>query len=199
MAEDNLLDHVADIVSAHVSNNSVAMSDLPTLIQSVYGSLSGLGQPSAPVEEDRTPAVSIRASVKPEALTCLDCGAKMKMLKRHVMTDHGLTPSAYRERWNLPASYPMVAADYSAKRAELARSIGLGRKPGQTAKPATNPAIKIATKPAAKPAPKAMPTAAKPKPAAPKQPRKKPASEVPVAAAETPAMAPEAQAAATEA
>jgi len=177
MADDILLDHVADIVSAHVSNNSVAMADLAGLIQSVYTSLSGLGQPAAPAEEERTPAVSIRASVKPEALTCLDCGAKMKMLKRHVMTDHGLTPAAYRERWNLPASYPMVAADYSAKRAELARSFGLGRKPGQTVKPA------------AKAVAKTKPAAAKAKPTSTKTPRKKSVAKAPVAAAATPAEA----------
>lgn len=156
MADDNLLEHVADIVSAHVSNNSVAMADVPTLISSVFSSLSSLGQPATPVEEPRTPAVSVRSSIKPEALTCLDCGAKMKMLKRHIATDHALTPAQYRERWNLPASYPMVAADYSAKRKALALSIGLGRKPGQKAKLASKgaakakPAASIATPAAAK-------------------------------------------------
>lgn len=184
MADDNLLEHVADIVSAHVSNNSVAMADLGGLISSVYSSLSGVGQPAAPVEEERTPAVSVRASVKPDALTCLDCGAKMKMLKRHVMTDHGLTPAQYRERWNLPASYPMVAADYSAKRKELAMKIGLGRKPGQTVKAS------------AKGAAKAKPAAPKAKPAAAKKPRNKPA---PAAAAPIPEVAPEAEPAPAEA
>ena len=96
MADDTLLDHVADIVSAHVSNNSVSANDLPGLIQSVYASLAALGQVPAPVEEKLTPAVSVRASVKPDAVTCLDCGAKMKMLKRHLGTEHGLTPAEYR-------------------------------------------------------------------------------------------------------
>jgi predicted transcriptional regulator len=101
MADETLLDHVADIVSAHVSNNSVSASDLPGLIQSVYASLAVLGQASEPVEEKLTPAVSVRSSVKPDAVTCLDCGAKMKMLKRHLGTEHGLTPAEYRMRWNL--------------------------------------------------------------------------------------------------
>lgn len=140
MAEDTLLDHVTDIVSAHVSNNSVSAADLPGLIKSVYASLAVLGQASEPVEEKLTPAVSVRSSVKPDAVTCLDCGAKMKMLKRHIGTDHGLTPAEYRMRWNLPADYPMVAPDYAAKRKELAVRIGLGRKPGQKPKAKAEPA-----------------------------------------------------------
>ena len=90
-----------------------------------------LGQAPEPLEEKLIPAVSIRASVKPDAVTCLDCGAKMKMLKRHLGTEHGMTPAEYRTRWNLPADYPMVAPEYAAKRKELAVRIGLGRKPGQ--------------------------------------------------------------------
>ena len=129
----NLLDHVADIVSAHLSNNSVAMNDVPGLIQAVYASLSALGDAPASVEEPRKPAVSVRSSVKPESLTCLDCGAKLKMLKRHLMTDHGLTPDQYRERWNLNSSYPIVAPDYAEKRKQLALNIGLGRKPAKPA------------------------------------------------------------------
>ena len=148
MADETLLDHVADIVSAHVSNNSVSASDLPGLIQSVYASLAVLGQAPEPVEEKVTPAVSVRSSVKPEAVTCLDCGTKMKMLKRHLGTDHGLTPAEYRMRWNLPVDYPMVAPDYAAKRKELAVRIGLGRKPGQKpkAKPAPAKAAKLRKK-----------------------------------------------------
>lgn len=140
MADETLLDHVADIVSAHVSNNLVSAADLPGLIQSVYASLAALGQAPEPVDEKLTPSVSIRASVKPDAVTCLDCGAKMKMLKRHLGTDHGLTPAEYRARWNLPADYPMVAPDYAAKRKELAVRIGLGRKPEQMPKAKTEPA-----------------------------------------------------------
>lgn len=131
MADETLLTLATDIVSAHVSHNSVAADQLPVLIQSVYASLALLGQEPAPIEEKREPAVSIRSSIKPDAIACLECGAKMKMLKRHLTTDHSLSPAEYRTRWSLAADYPMVAPDYAAKRKELALKIGLGRKPGQ--------------------------------------------------------------------
>lgn len=134
MTDGMLLDHVADIISAHVSNNSVAVDELPGLISSVYASLAALGQTPEAVEEKLTPAVSVRASVKPDAVTCLECGAKMKMLKRHLGSNHGMTPADYRARWHLPTDYPMVAPDYAAKRKELAVKIGLGRKAGQKPK-----------------------------------------------------------------
>lgn len=134
--DETVLTHAADIVSALVSNNSVSASDLPGLIQSVYASLAGLGQTTEPIGKKITPAVSVRSSVKPDALTCLDCGAKFKMLKRHLATDHGLTPAEYRQRWKLASDYPMVAAEYAAMRGELAKKIGLGRKPGVEVKPA---------------------------------------------------------------
>ena len=127
---ETLITLTSDIVAAHVSNNSVAVDELPALIKNVYGALSGLG--AAAQEEARPePAVSIRASVKPDHLVCLEDGQKMKMLKRHLMTDHGLTPAEYRARWGLAADYPMVAPDYAEKRRVLAKQIGLGRKPGQ--------------------------------------------------------------------
>jgi predicted transcriptional regulator len=129
MADETLLALVADIVSAQVSYNSVSTSDLPALIQSVYGSLAKLGEAPTPVAEKREPAVSIRSSIKPDAVTCLECGAKFKMLKRHLATDHNMTPDAYRSYWGLPAIYSLVAPDYAAKRKELAVKIGLGRKP----------------------------------------------------------------------
>jgi predicted transcriptional regulator len=140
MADETLLTLAADIVSAHVSHNSVSHGDLPALIRSVYASLSTLGEAETPVEEKREPAVSIRSSVKPDAITCLDCGAKLKMLKRHLSTDHNLTPESYRARWSLPASYPLVAPDYAAKRKELAVRIGLGRKPAPAPEPVPAPA-----------------------------------------------------------
>ena len=133
MVDDNLLTHVADIVSAHVGHNSLAPGDLPKLIEAVYSSLAGLGQAAAAIEVERVPAVSIRSSVKPDAVTCLECGAKMKMLKRHLNIDHNLTPGEYRTRWNLPASYPMVAPEYAQRRRELAIGFGLGRKPAKAA------------------------------------------------------------------
>ena len=135
MADETLLTHVADIVSAHVGNNSLAPGDLPKLIEAVYSSLAGLGQAVAPVEKELIPAVSIRSSVKPDAVTCLECGAKMKMLKRHLTTDHNSTPGEYRKRWNLPASYPMVAPEYAQRRKELALKIGLERKPAKVVAP----------------------------------------------------------------
>jgi predicted transcriptional regulator len=129
MADETLLRLAVDIVSAQVGHNSVSTNDLPALIQSVYASLAKLGEAQAPVEEKREPAVAIRSSVKPDAVACLECGARFKMLKRHLSTDHALSPEAYRTRWNLPTSYPLVAPDYAAKRKELAIKIGLGRKP----------------------------------------------------------------------
>jgi predicted transcriptional regulator len=125
-----LITLTSDIVAAHVSNNSVAVDELPVLIQNVYGALAGLGV-AAQEEVKPEPAVSIRASVKSDHLVCLEDGKKMKMLKRHLMTDHGLTPAEYRARWGLAADYPMVAPEYAEKRRALAKEIGLGRKPGQ--------------------------------------------------------------------
>ncbi|MWV28472.1 MucR family transcriptional regulator [Aurantiacibacter rhizosphaerae] len=129
-ANEMLITLTADIVTAHVANSNVDGETLPSLIQNVYGALATLGTEEA-VEDRPEPAVSVRASVKNDHLVCLEDGKKMKMLKRHLMTDHGMTPEDYRERWNLPADYPMVAPDYAEKRRELAKKIGLGRKPGQ--------------------------------------------------------------------
>ena len=118
----------ADIVSAHVSNNSVSSGELPNLISSVYASLAGLGGAPAPVEEKLVPAVSIRSSIKPDYIVCLEDGKKLKMLKRHLMTHYGMTPDDYRAKWNLPADYPMVAPNYAEQRRSLAKQIGLGTK-----------------------------------------------------------------------
>jgi len=117
----------ADIVAAHVSNNSVAISDLSMLINNVHAALSGLGsEPKA--EEKPVPAVSIRSSVKPDYIVCLEDGKKLKMLRRHLMTHYDMTPDDYRAKWGLPADYPMVAPNYAAKRRALAKEIGLGTK-----------------------------------------------------------------------
>ncbi len=125
-----LITLTADIVTAHVANNNVDVADVPSLIENVYGALAGLG--AAAAEEVRPePAVSIRSSVKNDKIVCLECGKDMKMLKRHLMTDHGLTPDEYRARFGLAGDYPMVAPAYAEKRRELAKKIGLGRKPGQ--------------------------------------------------------------------
>ena len=129
-AHDNteLLSLTADIVSSHVSNNSVAVSDLPGLIAHVYTALSGLGSKAVPDKAPQEPAVSVRSSIKPDYIVCLEDGKKLKMLKRHLMTSYGLTPDAYRAKWNLPADYPMVAPSYAERRRSLAIRIGLGNK-----------------------------------------------------------------------
>ena len=122
----------ADIVSSHVSNNSVAVSDLPLLIQNVHGALTGLSPDGEGANDERPePAVAIRSSIKPDYIVCLEDGKKLKMLKRHLMTHYQMTPDEYRARWDLPADYPMVAPNYAEKRRELAKKIGLGRKPGK--------------------------------------------------------------------
>jgi predicted transcriptional regulator len=128
-ANETLITLTSDIVAAHVSNNSVGVEDLPLLITNVYSALAGLGSTTVVEEEKPEPAVSVRASVKPDYIVCLEDGKKLKMLKRHLMTHYNMTPEEYRARWNLPADYPMVAPNYAEKRRELAKKIGLGRKP----------------------------------------------------------------------
>jgi predicted transcriptional regulator len=120
----------AEIVSSFVGNNSVATGDLPKLISSVFSSLSATGEPEAPKAlEAPTPAVPIKKSVGTDYIVCLEDGKKLKMLKRHLATRYNMTPEDYRQRWGLPADYPMVAPDYASKRSALAKSFGLGRKP----------------------------------------------------------------------
>tara|TARA_B100000678_G_scaffold110538_1_gene92514 strand:- start:29 stop:472 length:444 start_codon:yes stop_codon:yes gene_type:complete len=126
-----LIAFTSNIVEAYVANNSAELDDVPVLINNVYSALSGLsgGQPQE--EERPEPAVSIRASVKPDYLVCLEDGKKLKMLKRYLRTNYDMSPEEYRERWNLPSDYPMVAPNYAEKRRELAKKIGLGRAPNQ--------------------------------------------------------------------
>jgi len=128
--DDTLITLTADIVSAHVSNNTVETSDIARLIGSVFAALTDLGREKTPAPEIPTPAVSIRASVKPDYIVCLEDGKKLKMLKRHLNTTYGMSPDQYRAKWNLPSDYPMVAPNYAATRRDLAKKIGLGRKPG---------------------------------------------------------------------
>jgi predicted transcriptional regulator len=134
---ETLITLTSDIAAAHVSNNSVAVGDIPSLISNIYAALAGLNQPVIVDEARPEPAVSVRASVKNDYIVCLEDGKKLKMLKRHLMTRYNMTPDEYRARWNLPADYPMVAPAYAETRRDLAKKIGLGRKPGQslTAKP----------------------------------------------------------------
>jgi predicted transcriptional regulator len=133
-AEDTLLTLTADIVAAHVSNNSVAVNDIPNLIQNVHQALTGISASNAATEEKPEPKVSIRSSVKPEFIVCLECGKKQKMLKRHLMTNHEMTPPEYRQKWGLSSDYPMVAPNYAEQRRTLAKSIGLGTKRRRTRK-----------------------------------------------------------------
>ena len=133
-SDETLITLTADIVSAHVSNNSVAVGDLSQLIRNVHNALSGLGAKieEAPVRPQ--PKVSIRASVKPDYIVCLEDGKKLKMLKRHLMTHYQMTPDEYRQKWGLNADYPMVAPNYAEQRRSLAVRIGLGtkrRRPGK--------------------------------------------------------------------
>jgi predicted transcriptional regulator len=129
---ETLITLTADIVSAHVSNNSVAVNDLPTLIQNVHVALSGLGGRAQEPEVKPEPAVSIRSSVKPDFIVCLEDGKKLKMLKRHLMTHYQMTPDEYRQKWGLNADYPMVAPNYAEQRRSLAKKIGLGTKRRRT-------------------------------------------------------------------
>jgi predicted transcriptional regulator len=124
--KSDILALTADIVSSHVSNNTVAVNDLPHLIENVFNSLARLGQPAAKVEERPEPAVAIKASIKPDYIVCLEDGKKLKMLKRHLWSHYNMTPDQYRERWGLPADYPMVAPNYANQRRQLAKKIGLG-------------------------------------------------------------------------
>lgn len=125
-ASQTLLTLTADIVAAHVSNNTVSVGDLAQLIGNVHAALGRLGA-EAPAEEQK-PAVSVRSSVKPDYIVCLEDGKKLTMLKRHLMTDHQMTPAEYRAKWNLSSDYPMSAPNYSETRRGLAKKIGLGRK-----------------------------------------------------------------------
>ena len=125
---ETLVTLTADIVSAHVSNNSVAVSDLPLLINNVHTALSGLGTRKEEPQPKPEPAVSIRSSIKPDYIVCLEDGKKLKMLKRHLMTHYQMTPDAYRQKWGLNSDYPMVAPNYAEQRRSLAKKIGLGTK-----------------------------------------------------------------------
>lgn len=134
MTTVNLIDLTASVTSAYLTRNDAAPEHLSGIISSVYGALSSLGNPLPEIALAPEPAVSIKASVKPDVITCLCCGTKGKMLKRHLMTAHGLSPQGYRDMWGLPASYPMTAPDYAERRRVLAVQIGLGRKPGSKRK-----------------------------------------------------------------
>jgi predicted transcriptional regulator len=126
--DTNFVELAADIVSAYVSNHSVATGDLAGLIRDVHTALQqSTSGPSEPEPEPREPAVSVKKSVQPDYIVCLEDGKKFKSLKRHLRTDHNLSPEEYRARWGLSRDYPMVAPNYAASRSELAKKMGLGR------------------------------------------------------------------------
>jgi predicted transcriptional regulator len=141
-SRSELLALTSEIVSAHVGNNAVNGGDVAALIHSVFDTLSALGS-EEPAPAELTPAVPIKRSVTDDYIVCLEDGRKLKMLKRHLMTAYGMTPQEYRAKWGLKPDYPMVAPNYAATRQELAKKIGLGRKPRVVAP---------------EPAPKAAPT-----------------------------------------
>ncbi|MEL6677890.1 MAG: MucR family transcriptional regulator [Pseudomonadota bacterium] len=125
----DILSLTSEIVSSHVANNSVATADLPNLIEAVYAKLNDLSSDVEPEVEELVPAVPIKKSVTDDYIICLEDGRKLKMLKRHLKTAYDMTPDDYRAKWGLKADYPMVAPSYAAKRQQLAKKIGLGRKP----------------------------------------------------------------------
>lgn len=125
---ERLVELTADIVAAHTSNNNVPVGDIGTLITNVHGALAGLGGAIEPPAVKPEPAVSIRSSIKPDYVVCLEDGKRLKMLKRHLMTHYNLTPDQYRQKWGLNADYPMVAPNYAEQRRTLAKKIGLGTK-----------------------------------------------------------------------
>lgn len=125
MDKSELLALTTDIVASHVANNRIDGNELPQLIRQVFATLSNIGEGSAAPERPQ-PAVPVKKSITPEYVICLEDGKKLKMLKRHLKTSYNMTPEEYRERWGLPADYPMVAPNYAVQRRELAKKIGLG-------------------------------------------------------------------------
>ena len=122
--------HTTDIVAAYVRHNSIATDQISGLINAVHSTLNGLGNEIVD-EPPRVPAVSVRRSVRPDHIICIECGYKGQMLKKHLQSRHGLSVADYRSRWKLASDYPMTAPNYSERRSQLAKSTGLGRKPGK--------------------------------------------------------------------
>ncbi|RVU36306.1 MucR family transcriptional regulator [Hwanghaeella grinnelliae] len=125
----DMLELTSRIVAAHVSNNTVSVGDLPSLIEQVYTSLNQVGGEDLGGEGRPAPAIPVKKSITPDYIICLEDGKKLKMLKRHLKTAYDMSPEEYRERWNLPPDYPMVAPNYAKQRSRLAKKIGLGTRP----------------------------------------------------------------------
>lgn len=134
ISDEDMLKMTTEVVSAYVGNNMVPATQIPDVIRTVYGSLRELGGGGGAAEkESLKPAVSVRRSVTPDYIVCLEDGKKLKMLKRHLRTTYNMTPDEYRAKWGLPADYPMVAPNYARQRSDFAKRIGLGKK-GQAAR-----------------------------------------------------------------
>jgi predicted transcriptional regulator len=125
---EDLLGYTSEITSAHVSNNTVALSDLPGLIEQIYKTLAMIGGVDGGASDRPTPAVPVKKSITPDFIVCLEDGKKLKMLKRHLKTAYNMSPEEYRERWGLSPDYPMVAPNYAKQRSRLAKEIGLGTR-----------------------------------------------------------------------
>ena len=132
VASNDILRMSVEIVSAYVSNNSISATQVPDVINTVYGALTSInGQTVAESGETQKPAISVRRSVNPDHIVCLEDGKKLKMLKRHLRAAYGMSPDEYRAKWGLPSDYPMVAPNYALQRSAFAKQIGLGRKKGE--------------------------------------------------------------------
>lgn len=130
-----LLDAACRIVAAYISNNHITPTELSSIIKNVHGTLGSLGGMSfAEVPSQQKPAISIKKSITPDYIICLEDGKRLKMLKRYLRTRYGLSPEEYRAKWGLPADYPLVAPNYAARRSDFAKKIGLGRRPPPTTK-----------------------------------------------------------------
>ena len=132
IAREDVLRMAVDVVAAYLSNNQVASTQIPDVINSVFASLNDLEGPQIEnTTEPQKPAVPVRKSITPDYIVCLEDGKKLKMLKRHLQTTYNMTPEEYRTKWGLSSDYPMVAPNYARQRSEFAKQIGLGRKPGE--------------------------------------------------------------------
>lgn len=128
LRSDDILKLATEIVAAYVSNNPIPVSEVPAMIKSVHSTLGGLGGGlSGEIQLSQKPAIPVKRSVNPDFIVCLEDGKKLKMLKRYLRSNYGMTPEEYRSKWGLPADYPMVAPNYAAQRSEFAKKIGLGR------------------------------------------------------------------------
>lgn len=167
----NVVEMAAEIVSAYVRNNSVPVSELPSLLQSVHDALGGILNGSKPeaVKEPPQPKVPVKKSVTNDYIVCLEDGKRFKSLKRHLHSEHGLSPQDYRDKWGLSKDYPMVAPAYADARSNLAKTMGLGRKAGPAMEPAEAAPESVEE---AEPAPEPVTAAEEAAPEAVKKPRR---------------------------